>query len=408
MLGRKGTPNVKREKGRKTARIGCMVTGPAAGRMLPLFFLVPGMRSSPRFSAGTTTSAFIATGDGYGSGEVFLQYMKWLVHKLKEERGLKRALLIMDCASEHLEPRVHAYAKRHNIVMLGLPPQTTGYTQPLDVGFFGAFKKKVWARAAKANIILGEGNIAGIAEAVVTEMDDDARREKTSLLANAFKNTGLVPANPGVFSADAFKPAEARGASASPVPPRKRARLSPETRADVFAPLPSPVRRAIKAASPGIADDEKEDADAEALRPRGGRRPMPAGVLGSVWTSASYMTADAEKKQAKLDKEVAKTQRKVEREVARVARMAAAEEKKLARAAKAEERAAKAAAAAAATEAAAAAAKHAAADAAAAVVAARGKKRRAIAMAPAPVGDGSDEPDERYTSGGTRSRPRKS
>jgi hypothetical protein len=114
-------------------------------------------------------------------------------------------VVIVDNAPVHLNLDVVRKAKSLNVELIPLPPGTTGRLQPLDVGFFGPFKKSL--RLA-ISIYIKQGYRRNQRSIVTCWPKDDVptlldaamrglkSREKT--IQNAFKTTGLCPFDPEI------------------------------------------------------------------------------------------------------------------------------------------------------------------------------------------------------------------
>jgi len=76
---------------------------------------------------------------GWMNNDVMKQYLREVVHKYSQGR---MCLVICDNYGSHKEASVMKLGNELNIYLLYLPKNTTGITQPLDVGVNGILKQK--------------------------------------------------------------------------------------------------------------------------------------------------------------------------------------------------------------------------------------------------------------------------
>jgi hypothetical protein len=85
---------------------------------------------------------------GFITEESFFAWLKMFVEELDAKHRVGKTdeehLLILDQCSVHTSLRILQYADKHNVLLYGLPPHSTNYTQPADVGLFGPLKAHYW------------------------------------------------------------------------------------------------------------------------------------------------------------------------------------------------------------------------------------------------------------------------
>ena len=92
------------------------------------------------------------------TGPLFAQF----IQHLGEHVSHRPLILFFDGHSTHSSLEAIAEAKKHNIEIMVLPPNTTHLTQPLDLSMFGPFKKVLNGLISKrmfANVITEAKNL---------------------------------------------------------------------------------------------------------------------------------------------------------------------------------------------------------------------------------------------------------
>ena len=77
---------------------------------------------------------------GYSNDELALDYIRHFHHQTKGSIQGRNRLLLMDGYGPHNTYEVITYTRGHRIHLYGLPPYTTHFLQPLDVGCFQPLK----------------------------------------------------------------------------------------------------------------------------------------------------------------------------------------------------------------------------------------------------------------------------
>ncbi|KAF0300312.1 hypothetical protein FJT64_027146 [Amphibalanus amphitrite] len=77
--------------------------------------------------------------NGWSTEEIFLQWLQEFITFTGATTNNKQ-LLIVDNHYTHCNLKVLTLARENGVVILTLPPHTSHRLQPLDVGYFSAFK----------------------------------------------------------------------------------------------------------------------------------------------------------------------------------------------------------------------------------------------------------------------------
>lgn len=101
-------------------------------------------------------------------------------------------MLLLDGHASHVSISFVQYCQDHKIIPLCLPPHSTHYLQPLDVGIFSAL-----ARAYRT--LVSQGAIFGaqrINNLQFLQYYEQARKTIPNNIPGAWRGTGLIPFNP--------------------------------------------------------------------------------------------------------------------------------------------------------------------------------------------------------------------
>ena len=113
-------------------------------------------------------------------------------------------MLIFDGHGSHLTEEIHELALTHNIHLFCLPAHTTHKLQPLDVGIFGPLGNAFSKRCDKVLDDTGEEIPTRNFIHEYMQARDDAFKPKT--IKTAFKNSGIRPLNPAIFTEEDYAP----------------------------------------------------------------------------------------------------------------------------------------------------------------------------------------------------------
>lgn len=139
----------------------------------------------------------LATSDSGYSNDVLA--LEWLKHfdkqSSKRQKGRFR-LLIMDGYGSHLTYEFWKYATQKDIILFRLPPHSTHFTQPLDVGLFQPMKH-YHAEAVDNAIRLGDADFSR-QDFLAAFNQFRIKTFKPSSILSAWRKTGLIPYNPEI------------------------------------------------------------------------------------------------------------------------------------------------------------------------------------------------------------------
>lgn len=113
----------------------------ADGEVLPPFLILKGVTLLERYLpdlpaqwlVGTSETAFI-------NDELAIEYFQHFNRYSKQRQQGSHRLLLLDGHGSHLTKQVIDFCNWNNIIIYTLPPHSTHFLQPLDVGVFQAYK----------------------------------------------------------------------------------------------------------------------------------------------------------------------------------------------------------------------------------------------------------------------------
>lgn len=200
IVHRKGGARPRFVGAHKNGHIDLTFTLTADGKYLPPIWTFEGQRMTKDRVPKTKNSKFNLTKNGHSDHTTFLLALGQIKDYMDEE-GLEETLLVVDNAAVHSSLTILEYAIDNRITIMGLPPATTSFTQPLDVCFFGPLKKKVEALTKNAPT---EQNVPVMVEKALAEMEAAAHEDNKRLGATGWKDSGLWPANRHAHPDSAF------------------------------------------------------------------------------------------------------------------------------------------------------------------------------------------------------------
>lgn len=153
------------------------------------------------FSVGTTEN-------GWTTDQACL---KWFNHcflpqaQARNKTG-KPIALLMDGHGSHVTKALRTLAEANNVHIYTFPSHTTHKLQPLDVGVFGPLQRAWQGRCVE---VLQEQDSEVTQRKFVHEYLAVRNKVFTpSLIQKAFKNTGIHPLNPDIFTSKDFAPSQ--------------------------------------------------------------------------------------------------------------------------------------------------------------------------------------------------------
>jgi hypothetical protein len=134
------------------------------------------------------------TENGWTTNEVGLDWIKHFDHHTAPRTKGTYRLLILDGHESHHSTQFELYCQNHNIITLCMPPHSSHYLQPLDVGCFGPLKQAYGRQVedlmrAHINHVSKLEFLCAFREAYFASMT-----EKN--IQGGFAGAGLVPYNP--------------------------------------------------------------------------------------------------------------------------------------------------------------------------------------------------------------------
>ncbi|XP_066270839.1 uncharacterized protein [Branchiostoma lanceolatum] len=188
--GAKRSPS---RRGGSRDHVSALICVSAAGQTVPPMIIFNKSFPGGSYTEGGPANAIYAYSESGFVDDVLFE--KWFtqsfVHHAHKDRPV---VLIVDQHYSHFTLKVLEAAVSNNIIILGLPPHTTHFLQPLDVAIFSPLKTK-WAQtlevmqAANPHFQVTKRNFAKIFSNVYDTTISP------SLIKNSFKKTGIFPLN---------------------------------------------------------------------------------------------------------------------------------------------------------------------------------------------------------------------
>lgn len=193
------------ERGKTTT---AMCAFNASGTYIPPMFIFARQRMAVHLQRnGPPGAIYGCSKNGWITEALFIMWLKHfqLFIKCSKEDPV---LLIMDNHITHCTLSAYNFCKENGIIVLTIPPHSSHRLQPLDVTFYAPLKAAFNSECSKfLTSHPGEKiNPGDIAELFNLAFSRVATPEKA---IKGFKETGLFPFNPDVFSNEDFAPAEA-------------------------------------------------------------------------------------------------------------------------------------------------------------------------------------------------------
>ncbi|XP_066279931.1 uncharacterized protein [Branchiostoma lanceolatum] len=180
-------------RGGSRDHVSALICVSAAGQTVPPMIIFNKSFPGGSYTEGGPANAIYAYSESGFVDDVLFE--KWFtqsfVHHAHKDRPV---VLIVDQHYSHFTLKVLEAAVSNNIIILGLPPHTTHFLQPLDVAIFSPLKTK-WAQtlevmqAANPHFQVTKRNFAKIFSNVYDTTISP------SLIKNSFKKTGIFPLN---------------------------------------------------------------------------------------------------------------------------------------------------------------------------------------------------------------------
>ena len=193
MVGRRNVYSIAAaERGKNHTLLACVS---ASGCSLPPLMIYPRKRSVPeamRLGAPPGT-VFTVSDNGWMTKDIYLMWFQQFIHWIPPVRPV---LLIQDGHCSHVSIEVIELARANSIHLLCLPPHTTHFLQPLDVGVFKSFKA-AFSRACHKHVMERPGRVV-TADIFASLVGEAWPLSITPLnIMSGFRKCGIQPFNPG-------------------------------------------------------------------------------------------------------------------------------------------------------------------------------------------------------------------
>nr|CAH7712405.1 unnamed protein product [Callosobruchus chinensis] len=217
MLFRRGTKYPERVCNFTKSATTIMMCGSASGMLLPPYIIYKsermwlqwtenGPKGSPCCNKRCCAlgARYNRTEHGWMDAQTFTDWFTsaFLPHA-KELEG--RKVLLGDNLSSHFTNEVLQLCRENNIDFVCLPKNSTHLTQPLDVGFFRAFKTawrstlSKWKHDHSSSTTVDKKDFPHLLDNTLNEMDkksDDGSSAIRRHVISSFRATGIVPLDP--------------------------------------------------------------------------------------------------------------------------------------------------------------------------------------------------------------------
>lgn len=200
---------------RNTSKVSTslMLTATASGELLPPYVVYKSKKVWTTWQEGGPDGAkYDCSKSGWFDACTFENYFfRILLPHAKKKDGIKA--VICDNLASHVSERVLAACRKYSIKFIFLPPNSTHWTQPLDVAFFAPMKRK-WRKLlarwkasqvkrkrshseeptegeANTSLTLPKDKFPRLLKVLWDELQENAETN----LKNGFRACGIVPVN---------------------------------------------------------------------------------------------------------------------------------------------------------------------------------------------------------------------
>jgi hypothetical protein len=139
---RQKKPKLVQPGNREWATAICAIA--ADGHVVPPFLCVQGQyHLASWYQNGKIPADWVVTttSNGWTDNKTGLQWLKHFDQSTRTRQKGQYRMLVLDGHESHVNAKFTQYCKENNIIPLCLPPYSSHYTQPLDVGLFGPLKR---------------------------------------------------------------------------------------------------------------------------------------------------------------------------------------------------------------------------------------------------------------------------
>lgn len=196
----KGTRRVQAISSSERGTLTTVILGMGAtGQFIPPMIVYPNKKAPTNVMVPAGTIYKYSTKKkGWSNTDIFSDYIDHFIKYTKPSVN-DPVLLILDNHSSHIAMEIVEKAKSNHIILLTLPPHTSHYAQPLDVGFMSPFKL-VFGREEKKWMRLNVGTkvwLPNVMTFINTAYNETTNNSK--LAENSFRACGIVPFNRYIF-----------------------------------------------------------------------------------------------------------------------------------------------------------------------------------------------------------------
>lgn len=195
---RRGTKYPERYMNTTKSAISLMFAASATGERLPLYVVYKAERLYDRWiTGGPPHTIYNRTKSGWFDAATFQDWFSKVVVPWAK-RNTDTKVVIGDNLSSHINIDILKSCQRLNIRFVLLPPNSTGLTQPLDVGFYRPLKR-AWKtlltdlKTRQPNLNAVEKNIF---PQLLTKLIEKIDPNFETNMINSFRATGIQPLNP--------------------------------------------------------------------------------------------------------------------------------------------------------------------------------------------------------------------
>ena len=169
----------------------------ASGRSTPPMIIIAAKTHHDSWHESLHEDTLLGVSDsGYSNDWLALQWLEHFEKYSAPMRTSSHRLLIVDGHESHCTKQFIEYCDSHNIVLFALPPHTTHFLQPLDVGVFQPYKH--WHSKALDEAIQN-GCIDYKRDDFLADFESFRAKALTiTTIRSAFVKTGLEPYQPEI------------------------------------------------------------------------------------------------------------------------------------------------------------------------------------------------------------------
>lgn len=195
---RRGTKYPERYMNTTKSAISLMFAATASGERLPLYVVYKAERLYDRWVTGGPPQTFYnRSKSGWFDAAIFQDWFSKVVVPWAK-RNTDAKVVIGDNLSSHINIEILRLCQRLRIKFVLLPPNSTGLTQPLDVGFYRPLKR-AW-RKILTDLKTRQPNINAVEKTIfpqlLTKLIEAIEPNFQKNICNAFRATGIHPIDP--------------------------------------------------------------------------------------------------------------------------------------------------------------------------------------------------------------------